>query len=304
MQAVKAQFYSLLHHLHNLLDAHANLNEVHAAKEGLLRLNEAEGKLQELKQLATQLGSSGEGLDPGNTVGEDCKKVCDQVEQVKSRLSELVNRLERRAEETFTVHNVDLADKSSSATSDDCDTIEDTVVIQSEVSEEEITCATNSKVGNEVASEEDENEVEEEETVYHSSPNSSATGLHVFSSSTSTTGAGAPCMRAEVFLTVAAVGESMGGPDLVRCGDKEKESNGDGASEAPRELCQLEVDLEACLSLLAPPLVLEDTAHMEDLVVALADHQKLLSDVFVPVTFTEEEAAKMVQQVTLTIQST
>ena len=63
------------------------------------------------------------------------------------------------------------------------------------------------------------------------------------------------------------------------------------------------MDLEACLSLLASPLVLEDTAHMEDLVVALADHQKLLSDVFVPVTFTEEEAAKMVQQVTLTIQS-
>merc|ERR1719192_471416 len=91
----------------------------------------------------------------------------------------------------------------------------------------------------------------------------------------------------------------MGAPDLVKCGDKEKESNGDGASEAPRELCQLEVDLEACLNLLAPPLVLEDTAHMEDLVVALADHQKLLSDVFVPVTFTEEEAAKMVQQVTL-----
>ena len=302
---MKAQFYSLLHHLHTILEAHADLNEVHAAKEGLLRLNEAEGRLQELKQLATQLGSSGEGLDPGNTVGEDCKKVCDQVEQVKSRLSELVNRLERKAEETFTVHNVDLADKSSSATSDDCDTIEDTVVIQSEVSEEEITCATNSKVENEVASEEEEEEeVEEEETVYHSSPNSSATNLHVFSSSTSTTGAGAPCMRAEVFLTVAAVGESMGGPDLVRCGDKEKESGGDGASEAPRELCQLEVDLEACLNLLAPPLVLEDTAHMEDLVVALADHQKLLSDVFVPVTFTEEEAAKMVQQVTLTIQST
>ena len=300
MQAVKAQFYSLLHHLHNLLDAHVNLNEVHAAKEGLLRLNEAEGRLQELKQLATQLGSSGEGVDPGNTVGEDCKKVCDRVEQVKSGLSELVNKLERKAEETFTVQNVDLVDKSSSATSDDCDTIEDTVVIQSEVSEEEITCATNSKVENEVASEE---EVEEEETVYHSSPNSSATNLHVFSSSTSTTGAGAPCMRAEVFLTVAAVGESMGGPDLVRCGDKEKESGGDGASEAPRELCQLEVDLEACLNLLAPPLVLEDTAHMEDLVVALADHQKLLSDVFVPVTFTEEEAAKMVQQVTLTIQS-
>ena len=303
MQAVKAQFYSLLHHLHTILDAHANLNEVHAAKEGLLRLNEAEGKLQELKQLATQLGSSGEGLDPGNTVGEDCKKVCDQVELVKSRLSEVVNRLERRAEETFTVHNVDPVDKSSSATSDDCDTIEDTVVIQSEVSEEEITCATNSKVENEVAREGEE-EVEEEETVYHSSPNSSATNLHVFSSSTSTTGAGAPCMRAEVFLTVAAVGESMGGPDLVTCGDKEKESGGDGASEAPRELCQLEVDLEACLNLLAPPLVLEDTAHMEDLVVALADHQKLLSDVFVPVTFTEEEAAKMVQQVTLTIQST
>ena len=302
MQAVKAQFYSLLRHLHTLLDAHANLNEVHAAKEGLLRLNEAEGRLQELKQLATQLGSSGEGVDPGNTVGEDCKKVCDQVEQVKSRLSEVVKRLERKAEETFTVHNVD--DKSSSATSDDCDTIEDTVVIQSEVSEEEITCATNSKVENEVASEEEEEEVEEEETVYHSSPNSSATNLHVFSSSTSTTGAGAPCMRAEVFLTVAAVGESMGGPDLVKCGDKEKESNGDGASEAPRELCQLEVDLEACLNLLAPPLVLEDTAHMEDLVVALADHQKLLSDVFVPVTFTEEEAAKMVQQVTLTIRST
>ena len=306
MQAVKAQFYSLLRHLHTLLDAHANLNEVHAAKEGLLRLNEAEGRLQELKQLATQLGSSGEGVDPGNTVGEDCKKVCDQVEQVKSRLSEVVNQLERKAEETFTVqNNVDPVDKSSSATSDDCDTIEDTVVIQSEVSEEEITCATNSKVENEVASEnEEEEEVEEEETVYHSSPNSSATNLHVFSSSTSTTGAGAPCMRAEVFLTVAAVGESMGGPDLVKCGDKEKESNGDGASEAPRELCQLEVDLEACLNLLAPPLVLEDTAHMEDLVVALADHQKLLSDVFVPVTFTEEEAAKMVQQVTLTIQST
>ena len=302
MQAVKAQFYSLLRHLHTLLDAHANLNEVHAAKEGLLRLNEAEGRLQELKQLATQLGSSGEGLDPGNTVGEDCKKVCDQVEQVKSRLSEVVKRLERKTEETFTVQNVD--DKSSSATSDDCDTIEDTVVIQSEVSEEEITCATNSKVENEVASENEEEEVEEEETVYHSSPNSSATNLHVFSSSTSTTGAGAPCMRAEVFLTVAAVGESMGGPDLVTCGDKEKESNGDGASEAPRELCQLEVDLEACLNLLAPPLVLEDTAHMEDLVVALADHQKLLSDVFVPVTFTEEEAAKMVQQVTLTSQST
>ena len=305
MQAVKAQFYSLLHHLHTILEAHADLNEVHAAKEGLLRLNEAEGRLQELKQLATQLGSSGEGVDPGNTVGEDCKKVCDQVEQVKSRLSELVNQLERKAEETFTVqNNVDLVDKSSSATSDDCDTIEDTVVIQSEVSEEEITCATNSKVENEVASEEEEEEEEEEETVYHSSPNSSATNLHVFSSSTSTTGAGAPCMRAEVFLTVAAVGESMGGPDLVRCGDKEKESGGDGASEAPRELCQLEVDLEACLNLLAPPLVLEDTAHMEDLVVALADHQKLLSDVFVPVTFTEEEAAKMVQQVTLTIQST
>ena len=302
MQAVKAQFYSLLRHLHTLLDAHANLNEVHAAKEGLLRLSEAEGRLQELKQLATQLGSSGEGLDPGNTVGEDCKRVCDQVEQVKSRLSEVVKRLERKTEETFTVQNVD--DKSSSATSDDCDTIEDTVVIQSEVSEEEITCATNSKVENEVASENEEEEVEEEETVYHSSPNSSATNLHVFSSSTSTTGAGAPCMRAEVFLTVAAVGESMGGPDLVKCGDKEKESNGDGASEAPRELCQLEVDLEACLNLLAPPLVLEDTAHMEDLVVALADHQKLLSDVFVPVTFTEEEAAKMVQQVTLTIQST
>ena len=302
MQAVKAQFYSLLRHLHTLLDAHANLNEVHAAKEGLLRLNEAEGRFQELKQLATQLESSGEGLDPGNTVGEDCKKVCDQVEQVKSRLSEVVKRLERKAEETFTVHNVD--DKSSSATSDDCDTIEDTVVIQSEVSEEEITCATNSKVENEVASEKEEEEVEEEETVYHSSPNSSATNLHVFSSSTSTTGAGAPCMRAEVFLTVAAVGESMGGPDLVTCGDEEKESNGDGASEAPRELCQLEVDLEACLNLLAPPLVLEDTAHMEDLVVALADHQKLLSDVFVPVTFTEEEAAKMVQQVTLTSQST
>ena len=69
---MKAQFYSLLHHLHTILDAHANLNEVHAAKEGLLRLNEAEGRLQELKQLATQLGSSGEGLDPGNTVGEDC----------------------------------------------------------------------------------------------------------------------------------------------------------------------------------------------------------------------------------------
>ena len=83
MQAVKAQFYSLLRHLHTLLDAHADLNEVHAAKEGLLRLNEAEGRFQELKQLATQLGSSGEGLDPGNTVGEDCKKVCDQVEQVK-----------------------------------------------------------------------------------------------------------------------------------------------------------------------------------------------------------------------------
>ena len=302
MQAVKAQFYSLLRHLHTLLDAHANLNEVHAAKEGLLRLNEAEGRFQELKQLATQLESSGEGLDPGNTVGEDCKKVCDQVEQVKSRLSEVVKRLERKTEETFTVQNVD--DKSSSATSDDCDTIEDTVVIQSEVSEEEITCATNSKVENEVASENEEEEVEEEETVYHSSPNSSATNLHVFSSSTSTTGAGAPCMRAEVFLTVAAVGESMGGPDLVKCGDKEKESYGDEASEAPRELCQLEVDLEACLNLLAPPLVLEDTAHMEDLVVALADHQKLLSDVFVPVTFTEEEAAKMVQQVTLTIQST
>ena len=57
------------------------------------------------------------------------------------------------------------------------------------------------------------------------------------------------------------------------------------------------MDLQACLTLLQPTLVLEDTSHMEDLAVALADHQKLLSDVFVPASFSEEEAGEMVQQV-------
>ena len=38
-------------------------------------------------------------------------------------------------------------------------------------------------------------------------------------------------------------------------------------------------------------------AHGTAQTVALADHQKLLSDVFVPASFSEEEAGEMVQQV-------
>ena len=106
-------------------------------------------------------------------------------------------------------------------------------------------------------------------------------------------------MRAEVFLTVAAVGEGMGGSAVVKCEDNTKGEGGkcEENSEDQREPCQLEVDLQACLALLQPTLVLEDTSHMEDLAVALADHQKLLSDVFVPASFSEEEAGEMVQQV-------
>ena len=309
LQAEKRQFYSLLQHLHTLLDSHSNLlDDLPTAKEGLDRLNECEGRLQEVKQLAAQLESCGEGVDPGNTVSEDCRRLSHRVDEVKNRLRDAIDRFERKGEETFTVQQLDPTDKSSSATSDDCDTIEDTVVIQSEASEEGITCASNSKVESEAAGSEgeDEEEVEEEETVYHSSPNSSATGLHVFSSSTSTTGAGPSCMRAEVFLTVAAVGEGMGGSEVVKCvgEDKAKEKGeSDGNSEACREPCQLELDLQACLTLLQPILVLEDTSQMEDLAVALADHQKLLSEVFVPASFSEEEAARMVQQVSIQFKS-
>ena len=291
LQGEKRQFYSLLRHLHTLLDSHSNLEDLPAVKEGLQRLKEAEGRSHELKQLAAQLESSGEGLDPGNTVGEDCRRLCDRVDEVKNHLRDAIDRLEKKGEETFTVQQAD--DKSSSATSDDCDTIEDTVVIHSEASEEGLnTCVSNSKVENEAICVD-----EEEETVYHSSPNSSATGLHVFSSSTS--GTGAPCMRAELFLNVAAVGEGMGGSAVVKCEDNTKGEGGkcEGNSEDQREPCQLEVDLQACLTLLQPTLVLEDTSHMEDLAVALADHQKLLSDVFVPASFSEEEAGEMVQQV-------
>lgn len=309
LQGEKRQFYSLLQHLHTLLDSHSNLDDLSTVKEGLHRLQEAEGRLQEVKQLAAQLESCGEGLDPGNTVSEDCRRLSQRVDEVKTHLRNALDQLERKGEETFTVQQqqqVDPADKSSSATSDDCDTIEDTVVIQSEASEEAVTCATNSKVENEVGSEE---EVEEEETVYHSSPNSSATGLHVFSSSTSTTGAGPTCMRAELFLTVAAVGEGMAGSEVVKCVGEAKareegrKEEGDGNSESPREPCQLELDLEACLTLLQPILVLEDTSQMEELAIALADHQKLLSEVFVPASFSEEEAARMVQQVFIQFKS-
>ena len=305
LQGEKRQFYSLLQHLHTLLDSHSNLDDVSTVKEGLHRLQEAEGRLQEVKQLAASLESCGEGLDPGNTVSEDCRRLSQRVDEVKAHLRDALDRFERKGEETFTVQQqqqIDPTDKSSSATSDDCDTIEDTVVIQSEASEEAVTCATNSKVENEVGSEEEE--VEEEETVYHSSPNSSATGLHVFSSSTSTTGAGHTCMRAELFLTVAAVGEGMAGSEVVKCvGDDKAKEEGDEKSEACREPCQLELDLEACLTLLHPILVLEDTSQMEELAVALADHQKLLSEVSVPASFSEEEAAKMVQQVFLQFKS-
>ena len=303
MQAEKRQFYSLLQHLHTLLDSHSNLDDLLTAKEGLHRLNESEGRLQEVKQLAVQLESCGEGLDPGNTVSEDCKRLSERVDEVKTHLREAIERFEGKGEETFTVQQAE----SSSATSDDCDTIEDTVVIQSEASEEGVTCASHSKVENEAGREDEE--VEEEETVYHSSPNSSATGLHVFSSSTSTTGAGPSCMRAEVFLTVAAVGEGMGGSEVVKCvredktkGEEDKKERG-GVSEACREPCQLELDLQACLALLQPILVLEDTSQMEELAVALVDHQKLLSEVFVPASFSEEEASKMVQQVSIQFKS-
>ena len=301
LQGEKRQFYSLLRHLHTLLDSHSNLEDLPAVKEGLQRLKEAEGRSHELKQLAAQLESSGEGLDPGNTVGEDCRRLCDRVDEVKNHLRDAIDRLEKKGEETFTVQQAD--DKSSSATSDDCDTIEDTVVIHSEASEAGLnTCVSNSKVENEAICVD-----EEEETVYHSSPNSSATGLHVFSSSTSTTGAGPSCMRAEVFLTVAAVGEGMGGSEVVKCvrDDKAKEEEekkeGGGDSEACREPCQLELDLQACLALLQPILVLEETSQMEELTVALVDHQKLLSEVFVPASFSEEEAGRMVQQVSIQV---
>merc|ERR1712192_19801 len=228
-QGEKRQFYSLLQHLHTLLDAHSNLDDLSTVKEGLHRLHEAEGRLQEVKQLAAQLENNcGEGLDPGNTVSEDCLRLSQRVDEVKTHLRDALDRLERKGEETFTVQQqqhqqIDPTDKSSSATSDDCDTIEDTVVIQSEASEEAVTCATNPKVENEAGSEEEE--VEEEETVYHSSPNSSAaTGLHVFSSSTSTTGAGPTCLRAELFLTVPAVGEGMAGSEVVKCVGEDKEA--------------------------------------------------------------------------------
>ena len=301
MQAEKRQFYSLLRHLHTILDSHSNLDDLPTVKEGLFRLNECEGRLQEVKELAVQLESCGEGLDPGNTVSEDCKRLSDRVEEVKTHLRDAIERFEGKGEETFTVQQVDQTDKSSSATSDDCDTIEDTVVIQSEAIEEGVTYAIrHTKVENEEAGseEEEEEEVEDEETVYHSSPNSSATGLHVFSSSTSTTGPS--CMRAEVFLTVAAVGEGMGGSEVVKCAAGEDKANKEEEkkeSEACREPCQLDLDLQACLALLQPILVLEDTSQMEELAVALVDHQKLLSEVFVPASFSEEEASRMVQQV-------
>ena len=97
----------------------------------------------------------------------------------------------------------------------------------------------------------------------------------------------------------------MAGSEVVKCvgGDKEaKEEESNGNSEACREPCQLELDLQACETLLQPTLVLEDTRQMEELAVALADHQKLLSEVFVPASFTEEEAGRMVQQVLPSIQ--
>ena len=96
----------------------------------------------------------------------------------------------------------------------------------------------------------------------------------------------------------------MGGSEVVKCverkdktkGEEEKKERG-GTSEACREPCQLDLDLQACLALLQPILVLEDTSQMEELAVALVDHQKLLSEVFVPASFSEEEASRMVQQV-------
>ena len=119
MQAEKRQFYSLLQHLHTLLDSHSNLDDLLTAKEGLHRLNESEGRLQEVKQLAVQLESCGEGLDPGNTVSEDCKRLSDRVDEVKTHLREAIERFEGKGEETFTVQQAE----SSSATSDDCDTL-------------------------------------------------------------------------------------------------------------------------------------------------------------------------------------
>ena len=237
-------------------------------EERRARLRDSEPREAALRELAAQLVSAGEALDPGSRVAEDCRHLCHQLQEVRGCLGEAALRLEGRLPDSvLPVVGTPSSDKSSSGTSEDCDTIEDTVVLQSQDSEEEEEAITGTS------------EVLEEgssDTVYLSSPTSSLTGPNVFSSSTS--GPPPPCLRSEAFLAVAAVEEEV----------KEKEAAMD------REPCKLEMDISAGLELLEQPLSLQDSPHLEDTCTSLLRHAKQLADLFVPANVSEEEAGCLV----------
>ena len=174
-------------------------------------------------------------------------------------------------------------DRSSSATSDDCDTIEDTVVIQSE-EEAELTAAS------------DGPETGCDETVYNSSGTSSG-GNHVFSSPDSSA---LPCLRSEVFLSVAAVNEPEEQEHLLKQGQEQMQNQvhmEQDCQEMAREPTQLEVDILEGRKMLSHPVILENVPHMEDCCSALLHHIKRCSDVFVAASLSEEEAGGLVAQV-------
>ena len=247
------------------------------ARRRLEAVQGAAGRVDELRQLSAQL----EGRE-GSAVGEECRRVCGEVERVREQLEEAVGRLERgEGEETFTVRRAACPDKSSSATSDDCETIEDTVVLPEDSEGSEV-------VGG-----------REEDTVYHSSPTSSAAGLHVFSSSAST-GPGAN-LRSEVFLTVGAVEaeEPAVAETSKKVVEEEVVESMEEVVEPAREPCKVEVDLASCRALVAAPLALLAPTAMEELLAALTRHQAHLTDIYMPASLSEEEAARLVAEVTV-----
>ncbi len=67
-------------------------------------------------------------------------------------------------------------------------------------------------------------------------------------------------------------------------------------SPTTREVSELELNLEKCDQYLQEPFFLEDTSSLEDILREVNSHLKLLSDVFVPASLTDDEASEVLDR--------